>query len=140
MRAILVPPNEVPTVWIEVKPLIDKALAHSPEGADANDMLRPIINGRCFLWIVVDGDDIESVCFGEFTGYPSKKGFHIHGWATKSGHDFDLVMETFNDSVVDFAEVNGCDFIEAKIRKGLVKKLKTLNWNDTHSYATLTLR
>jgi len=127
MRAILVPPNEVPTVWIEVKPLIDKALAHSPEGADANDMLRPIINGRCFLWIVVDGHDIESVCFGEFTQYPSKKGFHIHGWATKSGHDFDLVMETFNDSV-------------AKIRKGLVKKLKTLNWNDTHSYATLTLR
>ena len=78
MRALLVPPHEVPSVWIEVKPLIDKALAHSSEGATANDMLRPIINGACFLWIVVDDHDIVSVCFGEFTEYPIKKGFHIH--------------------------------------------------------------
>ena len=139
MRALLVPPHEVPSVWIEVKPLIDKALAQSAEGADANDMLRPIINGACFLWIVVEDHDIVSVCFGEFTEYPDKKGFHIHGWATKSGHNFNEVMETFNDSVVNFAKINGCDFIEAKIRKGLAKKLKQLNWNDTHSYVTLTL-
>ena len=136
MKALLVPPHEVPSVWIEVKPLIDKALAHSVEGADANDMLRPIINGACFLWIVVDGHDIESVCFGELTEYPSKKGFYIHGWSTKSGYKFDEVMETFNDSVVNFAKINGCDFIEAKVRKGLTKKL---NWNHTHSYVTLTL-
>ena len=99
MRALLVPPHEVPSVWIEVKPLIDKALAHSVEGADANDMLRPIINGACFLWIVVDGNNhvIESVCFGEFTEYPNRKAFYIHGWATKSGYKFDEVMETFND-------------------------------------------
>ena len=45
-------------------------------------------------------------------------------------------METFNDSVVNFAKINGCDFIEAKIRKGLAKKL---NWNDKHSLVTLTL-
>jgi len=30
----------------------------------------------------------------------------------------------------------GCDFIEAKVRKGLAKKLK---WNDKHSLVTLTL-
>ena len=139
MRALLVPPHEVPSVWIEVKPLIDKALAHSSEGATANDMLRPIINGACFLWIVVEDHDIVSVCFGEFTQYPDKKGFHIHGWSTKSGFNFDEVMETFNDSVVNFAKINGCDFIEAKIRRGLARKLKQLNWNETHSYVTLTL-
>ena len=139
MRALLVPPHEVPSVWIEVKPLIDKALAHSIEGATANDMLRPIINGACLLWIVVEEHDIVSVCFGEITQYPDKKGFHIHGWSTKSGFNFDEVMETFNDSVVNFAKINGCDFIEAKIRKGLAKKLKQLNWNDTHSFVTLTL-
>ena len=139
MRALLVPPHEVPSVWIEVKPLIDKALAHSVEGADANDMLRPIINGACFLWIVVEAHDIVSVCFGEITEYPNKKGFHIHGWSTKSGFNFDEVMKTFNDSVINFAKINGCDFIEAKTRKGLAKKLKTLNWNDSHSYVTLTL-
>ena len=136
MKALLVPPHEVPSIWTEISPLIDKALAHSIEEVDSKDMLRPIINGACFLWIVTDGNDIVSVCFGEFSEYPSKKGFHIHGWATKSGHQFDEVMETFNDSVVNFAKINGCDFIEAKVRKGLTKKLK---WDWKHSYVTLTL-
>jgi hypothetical protein len=140
MKAILVPPLEVPCVWIEVAPLITKALAHSTEELTADEMLRPIINGECFLWIVVDeNESIESVCFGQFAEYPVKKSFFIHGWSTKSGYNFNEVMETFNDSVVNFAKINGCDFIEAKIRKGLTKKLKQLNWNDTHSYVTLIL-
>ena len=83
MIALLVPPHEVASVWIEVKPLIDIALAHSSEGATANDMLRPIINGACFLWIVVEDHDIVSVCFGEFTQYPDKKGFHIYDTETR---------------------------------------------------------
>lgn len=138
MRALLVPPHEVPSIWLDVAPLIDKALAHSVEQTDSKDMLRPIINGACFLWIVInDTNDIVSVCFGEFTEYPSTKGFHIHGWATKSGHQFDEVIETFENSVVNFAKINGCDFIEAKVRKGLTKKLK---WDWKHSYLTLKLQ
>ena len=66
MKALLVPPHEVPSIWTEISPLIDKALAHSIEEVDSKDMLRPIINGACFLWIVTDGNDIVSVCFGEF--------------------------------------------------------------------------
>ena len=136
MKAQLLRPNEVPSVWGEVAPLITKAVEHAVEDIDADDFLRPIINGQCYLWIVLDGTEIVSVCFGTLEEYPRTKSFHIYGWSTKSGHQFDEVMETFNDSVITFAKVNGCDFIEAKVRKGLAKKL---NWDDKHSLVTLTL-
>ena len=136
MKAHLIPPKDVPTFWYEIKPLINKALAHAEEDVNADDLLVPIITGECYLWIVEDGYEIVSICLGDFNEYPRKKSFYIHAWATKSGYQYDEVMKTFNDSVVTFAKINGCDFIEAKVRKGLAKKLK---WNDNHSLVTLTL-
>ena len=136
MDAHLVPPKDVPDLWPEIQPLIDKALAYSEEGVTAEDLLPSIENGRAYLWIVVDGYSIESVCMGELVNYPRKQSFYIHAWATKSGHDYKEVMSTFENSVIAFAKLNGCDFIEAKVRKGLAKKLK---WNDKHSFVTLTL-
>jgi len=40
------------------------------------------------------------------------------------------------DNIINFAKINGCDFIEAKVRKGLAKKLK---WTDKHSLVTLQI-
>ena len=46
------------------------------------------------------------------------------------------IVNDISSSVECFNKINGADFIEAKVRKGLAKKLK---WNDTHSYVTLKL-
>ena len=136
MRAILVPPNEVPTVWIEVKPLIDKALSYSTEKLKAFDFLVPILQGKVFLWIGIEDIDIEVVFLCE----PQRRNdeeisLWIHGIATKSGHGYKEWHPLLED-IKNFAKINGADFIEAKVRKGLAKKLK---WDDTHSYVTLKL-
>ena len=136
MEAYLIHPEDVPAKWHEIKPLIDKALARCAEDVNGNDLLPSILDRRAYLWLVTDGTNLESVCLGEFCEYPRKKSFYIHAWATKSGHKYDEGMATFNDTVVNFAKINGCDFIEAKVRKGLAKKLK---WDDQHSLVTLTL-
>ena len=74
MKALLVPPNEIPSVWNEIKPILGKAL-RGEEDIIADDLLEPLENGRAFLWIVVDGDDIESVCLGEMVEYPRRNLF-----------------------------------------------------------------
>ena len=80
-------------------------------------------------------DRIEAVLIGEIVKYPLKTSLFIHVWATKSGHDYEPWMSLW-DSITNFAKVNGCDFVEAKVRKGLAKKLK---WTDKHSLVTLEL-
>ena len=135
MKALLVPPSKVPSIWNEVAPLINKSL-HGEEDLIAEDFLEALVNGEAYMWIVVEHGNIESAVFGEVITYPRKKSFYINAWASKSGYRFVECMELFTDSVIDFAKNNGCSFIEAKVRKGLAKKL---NWNDKHSLVTLTL-
>ncbi len=64
---------------------------------------------------------------------------YIHIWATKSGYDYDPWMEAFEE-IKDSARVNGCDFVEARARKGLAKKLTTRNgWTEKQTVITTTL-
>ena len=136
MEAYLIHPEDVPAKWHEIKPLIDKALARCKEDVNGNDLLPSILDRRAYLWLVTDDTNLESVMLGEFCEYPRTKSFYIHAWATKSGRKYDEVMATLTDTVVNFAKINACDFIEAKVRKGLAKKLK---WDDQHSLVTFTL-
>ena len=134
MKILLIPPKEVHLLWNEVAPIIDKGL-RGPDGTVAEDFLEPLKKGSNILWIIVDGFDIESVVVGQFVDYPRKKALSIEVWATKSGHKFDEVYPLI-ESIKKFAKANGCEYIEATVRKGLARKLK---WNDKHSFVTLTL-
>ncbi len=136
MKAILVPVKEIPSIWNEVEPLIDKALSYSTEKLKAFDFLVPILQGKVFLWIGIEDIDIEVVFLCE----PQRRNdeeisLWIHGIATKSGHGYKEWHPLLED-IKNFAKINGADFIEAKVRKGLAKKL---NWDETHSYVTLKL-
>ena len=134
MKILLIPPNEVSSIWNDVAPIIDKAL-RGEEELIASDFLEPIKIADAFLWIIVDETEIESAVITAFIEYPRKKSCSIEAWATKSGYKFDEVYPLIEE-IKNFARINGCDFMEAKVRKGLAKKLK---WNDKHSSVTLTL-
>ena len=135
MKALLVPPDEVVSIWKEVESLIDKALSHATEEIYASDFLVPILQGKIFLWIGTEEDEIETVFICEPQHHARQTSLFIHGIATKSGHGYENWHPLLED-IKNFGKINGCDFIEAKVRKGLAKKLK---WDDTHSYVTLKL-
>ena len=125
-------PVDVPYVWHEVKPLVDKVLDRADGEMISSDYIEPLLSGECTLWIGLDDDEIKSALICEVMVYPRKKALHIHVWATKSGQDFAPWMEYWDD-IEDFGRSNGCTMIEAKARKGLAKKL---NWNDKYSFVT----
>ena len=133
MEATFVNPKNIPYIWPEVKPLIDKALVHSIGEMISEDVLYLLLEGTEHLCIGVDEDkNILSALVGEIIQYPRKKVLRIITWSTKSGYDYDPWMVLF-DTIEDFAKQNGCSGIEAWARKGLARKLK---WD--HQYAVLT--
>jgi len=132
MKARLVLPDVVPTIWSEVQPLIDKALTCSDEAYNSQDYLNLLLDESCALWIGIDDDEIKSALICEVVPYPRTNILQIHIWATKSGHDYTQWMEHFK-SIEDFGRDNGCTLIEVTVRKGLARKLK---WE--HNYSVLT--
>ena len=135
MKALLVPPNEVVSIWKEVEPLIDKALSYSTEEIYASDFLVPILQGIKFLWVGIEKEELQSVLIIEPVKHPRDTSLFIHVWSTKSGYEGDD-WYTFWEEIENFGRINGCDFIEAKARKGLAKKL---NWTNKHSLITKKL-
>jgi hypothetical protein len=109
-QEILIQPKDLPYVWPEAAEVIEKGLSHSNGEVDADSFFLPIYTGKQYLWLG-------------------------HAWATKSGRDFEPWIKNF-DNIIHFAKINGCDFIEAKVRKGLAKKLE---WDDKHSLVTLQI-
>ena len=132
-------PKYLTYCWPEAAEVIKKGLTHSNGEVDADSFFLPIYTGRQYLWLGYDTDakeaEVEMALIGEILRYPLKTSFFIHVWATKSGQDFEPWMNNF-DNIINFAKINGCDFIEAKVRKGLAKKLK---WTDKHSLVTLQI-
>jgi len=131
----LVPPKDLPYIWPQVASLINKGLPHTYGEIDAEVFFLPIYTGQQHLWVGIENDTIDMVLIAEVLPYQLKTSLFIHVWATKSGRDFEPWMECF-DSIKNFAKINGCDYIEARVRKGLAKKLK---WTDKHSIVTLEL-
>ena len=89
MKIFLVPPNEITSLWDEVRPLMDKAFDNGLEGIVADDLIEALQQSRVFMWIATDEYFIEAVCICEFVQYPRKKSCYINAWATKSGYEFD---------------------------------------------------
>ena len=131
----LIQPKDVPYIWPEIAHLINKGLSHSNGEIDAESFFLPIYTGQQYLWVGLEDGKLESVLVCEVMRYQLRTSLFIHVWVTRSGRDYEPWMEHW-DSIINFAKINGCDFIEAKVRKGLAKKLK---WTDKHSLVTLEI-
>jgi len=122
-------------IWPEVEPLINKSFTNSTEDILASDFLVPILQGVTFLWIGIENEVIQSVLVIEPKKHPRQTSLYIHAWSTKSGYEYNDWM-SFWEEIENFGRINGCDFIEAKARKGLARKL---NWTNKHSLVTKKL-
>ena len=132
MEVHLLHPKDVPSVWEEVQPLIDKALIKSDEIYNSSDYLDLILDGVCTLCIGLHNNEIQMSLVLEVVEVPRTKVLEIHIWATKSGYDFQPWIDQF-DCIEKFGRDNGCTLIEATVRKGLAKKLK---WDNNYSLLT----
>ena len=130
----IVKPDDVPPIWNEVKPLIEKALSHEYLGAmTSTDALRLILNQRMQLWIgVEESNDLFLALLTEIVPYPRRTVLRIITFATITGHNMNDWYH-YLSHIEAFGRANKCDALEAWTRKGLAEKL---NWE--HEYAVIT--
>ena len=123
---LLVGPNDIPRLWDQVKPLVDKALKHTAGEINSNDLLKVLLARKNQLWVGVDETGVLAAGITEINTYPQKRVLRIVTWATRSGNDQELWNEALSN-VEHFARENECNLMEAYARKGLAKKL---NWKS----------
>ena len=135
MRIERIHPWQLPRTWHHIKPLIDKALAHSLGERLASDMLQDLMNDLLWLLAGIDEQgDLAGVIVAEEIVHPQKKELYVHAWATVTGYGFDDWVELFEESLMQIAQDSGCHYISSMCRKGLAKKMTTKrDWSDKYS-------
>ena len=137
-KVISVPPKDIPYMWHQIKPLIDKALVHSNGELTSDDVLELLLSKEQGLVIGYEGyeDSYKKILMAavtEIIQYPRKKVLRIITWSTKSGYDGDEWLHLGLNTVEYIGKKYNCDYIEAWTRKGMAKKLK---WD--HEYSIIT--
>ena len=117
-------PDNVPNIWNDVKPLIDKALTFDHfSSMTSTDALRMILNGEQQLWIGVEDDSIITAVVTELIFYPRNKVLRVITWSTVTGYGYDNWKLLIENTLKQFGNNNGCSVLEAWCREGLARKL-----------------
>ena len=131
-KALLIKVEDVPDIWIKVKPLVDSALEHSRNELNSYDILKMILNEKGHLWIGVEDGDIKSALVTTIINYPRKRILRIVVWTVERESNSDIWLK-YLYKIEDFARINECSHLEAWARKGFTRKL---GWN--HDYTLIS--
>ena len=120
----LIAPDDVPDIWHDIKPLIDKVLTLDHfSNMTSTDVLRMILDGEQQLWIGLKEGSLFTAVVTEFVFYPRNKVLRVITWSTVTGYGYDNWKSLIENTLKQFGNDNECSVLEAWCREGLAKKL-----------------
>ena len=134
MKAHIVQPEDIPYIWDQVAPLLDRVREHTEGELETDDYLGELSDGNMQLWIATENNGLHSIMVTQIAVYPQKKVLKIISMA---GSEFSRLYE-FNDMVESFAIKTGCSGMELWGRKGWKKLLP--DWESNYIVFTKELK
>lgn len=126
-----IPVDWVDRFWQFAEPYVKRALDHtsgevSPEG------VRRLCKDRVLqLWLVSEGDRIVAAVTTEIVQYPERRHLRVVTLAGSKAPEWTGLVDTI---LANFAKAEGCDAVEALVRKGYVPVLvKQYGYKHTYS-------
>ena len=126
--------KDVPSLWEEVYPIIDRCQRYANGELETQDYLQMILDGSIQLWVASDKEKIFAAMLTEFIAYPRKKVLRIIAIA---GNRMESWMEFFPALEAAALKV-GCTGLEAQGRKGWLRVLK--DWECSYHVLTKDIK
>lgn len=127
-----IPAERVPFLWDSVCPYVQVALDRTEGEIGLSDIHKMILDREMQLWITVEDKRITGALVTQIIEYPQTKacryvtlGGDLHG-------DFSKI-----DAVItEWATYNGCDRLELVGRRGWVRAMRDMGYNEVYSFVT----
>jgi hypothetical protein len=128
MRGI--PAHMVEHFWIFAEPYVKRALDHASGEFTPTDFRQSCIERNLQLWLISHNERIVGAITTEIVVYPHRKHCRV---ITLAGSEFMNWMQVADETLAAWATAQGCDALEAYVRKGFVPKLEPLGYKHRHS-------
>lgn len=132
-----IPAELVERFWPFAEPYIKRALDHAHGEFSASDFRHSCIARDLQLWLISKEKRIFGAVTTEIVVYPHRKHCRVITLAGSNFVDWVTLVDTTLDA---WALAQGCDAMEAYVRKGLVPKLAPLGYKHGHSVLMKELR
>lgn len=132
-----VPVAAVEKLWHFAEPFIKRALDHTFGEISAEDVKKFCLGQDMQLWMIAKKDRVVGAGATQIVFYPQMKVCRIVALA---GAEFSEWMDLAHMNVELWAVDNGCDAMEAYVRKGFVPKLKEINYRHRYSVMHKSLK
>ena len=127
-----IPAPMVERFWQFAEPYVKRALDHT-SGEYKPDDLKMLCKDRAMqLWLISEGEKVIGACTTEIALYPNKKHCRIRTLAGSKAPEW---ADSLDIMLQDWAKKQGCDAIEAFVRKGFVPVLS--NYSYKHKYSVV---
>ncbi len=119
-------------LWLLIKPHVEDALEHSMGEYTADDVRNALLTNDMQLFLACD-KGLKAVIVTQITKYPQKKVLRVF---LLHGIDFDSWAADMQETLERYQAFIGADHIEAVVRPGLAKKLKSYGWQPSQIMMT----
>lgn len=120
----------VEKLWHLAEPYIKRALDHSAGEISPDDLKRLCMERDVQLWLVREADRVVGAATTEICIYPHRKHCRV---ITIAGSHFMEWVEQMDAVLSAWSASQGCDALEAHVRRGFVQKLAPLGYKHLHS-------
>ena len=131
-KVILVTPENIPTIWDNVIPLLELSQNGERE-LSIDDFFESLMEERMHLWIALEGKELLACMITQFATPPQKRALRI---IFLGGEGMDKWIDHMH-MVEDFALINGCTSLEVWGRKAWLRILK--DWECKYHIITKDL-
>ena len=131
-KVILVSPENIPTIWDNVIPLMELSQNGERE-LSIDDFFESLMEERMHLWIALEGKELLACMITQFATHPQKRSLRI---IFLGGEGMDKWIDHM-PMVEDFALMHGCTSLEVWGRKAWLRILK--DWECKYHIITKDL-
>ena len=122
--------SSVGDIWFEVKPMLEKGIAHGDGELHIDDLLKFLLERTMQLWVLYNESEGQISMAGvtEIVNYPRTK---VCRAVVLGGDGVDMWVKHIS-GIEEWAKSMNCDKVEAYGRRGLAKKMEQIGYQNKY--------
>lgn len=125
-----IPANMIDRFWPMAEPYIKRALDHTSGEFSPADIKAYCKDRIIQLWLVSENERIIAACTTEIINYPQRKHCRVVTLAGSKAVEWTQLLDVV---LLEWAKQQGCDAMEAFVRKGYVPVLEKYGYKHQYS-------
>lgn len=125
-----IPFNMIEQFWQYAEPYVKRALDHANGEFTPLDLKKSCLVRDAQLWLVMKKERIVAAAITQIVNYPQRRHARVITLAGTGGDEWTAILD---DALHQWGKANGCNAIEAFVRKGYVQKLAQYGYKHKYS-------